>query len=235
MAHQNVSDAIRRSIESDIEQGRLLPGQVIDERSLAEAFSVSRTPVRQALQQLHGQGVVEVIPRVGARVPKLSTKDLLLIYEMLAELEAAAARLAARRITAREAHELRGALDACQQSAQQADPTHYSGANRALHELIYEASRNPLLSGEIRKLRAKERAYQLSRFDRPGGMAKSAREHAAIVTAIVDGNPDEASKVMRNHILIGAEEFLDYVATLPDFEFKASGEDARRARKPGKG
>lgn len=226
---------IRRSIESDIEQGRLLPGQLIDERSLAAEFSVSRTPVRQALQQLHGLGVVEVIPRIGARVPKLSVKDMLLIYEMLAELEAAAARLAARRISGQEKKRLEVALRDCERSALGGDPVEYAKANKALHEVIYEASRNPLLAAEMRKLRNKRQAYHFSRYDTPGGMHKSAQEHAELVAAIVQGDSTRASEVVRNHILVSAEDLLDFVAKLPDDYDESSGKTVRRALKVNKG
>lgn len=216
MAANGLADAIRRSIEADIEQGRLLPGRLIDERSLAAEFSVSRTPVRQALQQLHGRGLVQVIPRIGAMVPKLSVRDLLLIYEVLAELEAAAGRLAARRITRNEATKLQLALEGCASVAEKGEPREYVDANKAFHEVIYETSRNPLLADEIRKLRAKEQAYRLTRFDRPGGMFKSAQEHAKIAAAILKGDADHAHEAVRKHILVGATEFLDYVAGLPD-------------------
>ncbi len=216
MPGSSTADSIRIAIEADIATGRLLPGQLIDERSLAEKFSVSRTPVRQALQRLHGQGVVEVIPRIGARVPRLSIKGLLLLYEVLAELEAVAARLAARRISAAEITELKARRDAGFEQAAKGDAHAYTEANRALHQVIYDATRNPLLAEEILRLRTRESAYRLSRFDRPDGMEKSAREHAEIVDGIAGGDAARAGETMRRHILGGAEELSDFIARLPD-------------------
>lgn len=226
MARNSMAASIRLAIESDIATGRLLPGQLIDERTLAERFSVSRTPVRQALQQLHGQGVVEVIPRIGARVPRLSIKGLLLLYEVLAELEAAAARLAARRLSAAEARQLEEKRDQGLRMAADGDAVAYTGANRELHQVVYQAARNPLLAEEILRLRTREGAYRLSRFDRPGGMAKSAGEHAHIVAAILSGEAQRAAELMRDHILGGAEELSDFIARLPEEQAPAPRQPA---------
>ncbi|MEY4711250.1 MAG: GntR protein, partial [Pseudomonadota bacterium] len=77
-----VSDQIRLHLEEAISNGSLLPGDAIDEVDLAERFSVSRTPVREALIQLQAQGWVSNLPRGGPIVAKMNLQQLLSLWEL---------------------------------------------------------------------------------------------------------------------------------------------------------
>ena len=103
----SASELVRRQLERDISSGVLLPGDALDEDALAKRFGVSRTPVREALLQLSVRGLVLIAPRAGTYVSRLSIPELLGLSELLAELEGACAKLATRRLTPEEAHELR--------------------------------------------------------------------------------------------------------------------------------
>src|SRR4051812_11396626 len=70
-------EAIVHALESDILSGRLAPGCSIDERSLSLRFDVSRTPVREAVARLRSQGLVEVRPRAGSFVARISLTEVL--------------------------------------------------------------------------------------------------------------------------------------------------------------
>ncbi|HET7304934.1 MAG TPA: GntR family transcriptional regulator, partial [Segeticoccus sp.] len=88
-----VIEAMRERIIS----GELEPGTSLSEIALAEAFGVSRTPVREALKQLQTEGLVEIRPRVGTFVTAPSRREINELFEMKALLEGAAARLLAQR------------------------------------------------------------------------------------------------------------------------------------------
>ena len=94
-----VSDQIRIRIESAIASGELLPGDAIDDVALARQYKVSRTPVREALLQLQAQGILTSTPRGGSMVAKMNLQQLLSLWELLAELEGIAVRLACERMT----------------------------------------------------------------------------------------------------------------------------------------
>jgi DNA-binding GntR family transcriptional regulator len=94
-----VSDQIRLRIESAIASGELLPGDAIDDVALAGHYKVSRTPVREALIQLQAQGILSSTPRGGSMVAKMNLQQLLSLWELLAELEGIAVRLACERMT----------------------------------------------------------------------------------------------------------------------------------------
>ena len=90
---------IRQALENDIVDGRFAPGEKLDPEALAVEFSCSRTPIRDALQALESSGLVRVEPKRGTFVTELSVVELTERFEVMAELEAMCARLAASRAT----------------------------------------------------------------------------------------------------------------------------------------
>lgn len=192
-----------RQLEHDIASGRLPPGTRLDVKAVAERFGVSRTPAREALLQLAAAGLVDFQPRRGAIVTTLDPREVLGMVEVLVVLEAQAAQLAARRMTA----ELRDALVAAQAAgeaaAQASDPAAYSEANLRLHEVIYRAAANDFLHRQIVHLRGRlafHRPLALARSER---MRASNADHALIVDAILRGDEDAARLAMTSHIAVG--------------------------------
>lgn len=82
----NLSDKIRESLEDEIVSGKLYAGCRIDEQELMERFNVSRTPAREALQQLATSGLVEMVPRQGAVAATLTLTEYIATLEILTEL-----------------------------------------------------------------------------------------------------------------------------------------------------
>src|ERR1700744_6093014 len=130
------ADQLRESIEEDIATGALPPGAPLDEAELTARFQVSRTPVREALLQLAAAGMVEMRPRHGAVVARISLHRLIEMLEVMAELEAMCSRLAARRMSAQELQALREAHVACQKARDGGSPDEYYHLNERFHCLI---------------------------------------------------------------------------------------------------
>mgnify|MGYP000293540029 CR=1 FL=1 len=86
------ANEIRNALQEEIESGKLPPGTALDERALALRFQVSRTPVREALQQLAVSDLVRIAPRQGVTVARLSISEVRAIMETVGELEALAAK-----------------------------------------------------------------------------------------------------------------------------------------------
>ena len=112
---------MREQLEDDIVEGRLRPGEQLDIDEIAQRFSVSRTPVREALQQLEASGMVEVMPKRGTYVASISAARLIQMFEVMAELEAMCARLAARRADAELLVDLAAAVNACEAEGRTGD------------------------------------------------------------------------------------------------------------------
>ena len=119
------SEELRETIEEMIAVGTLAPGQHLDETELATKFKVSRTPIRETLIQLASMGLVVIRPRRGAVVAELGPQQLVEMFEVMSELEATCARLAARRMTPLEQQALLGAHQACKGASAARDPDDY--------------------------------------------------------------------------------------------------------------
>lgn len=208
----NLSDRIRETLEAEIVSGKLFAGSRIDEQELMERFNVSRTPAREALQQLASSGLVTIVPRHGAVVATLGLAEYIAMLEMLTELEGLAARLSARRMPAVQRQALGEALRACEEAAGRDDAVAYETANRAFHETIYDGSLNDVLARQLRLMRLRMRHPQRSLFDRPNRIRNSLREHEAILQAILAGDEEAADRAMSLHISSGGNVYVDAVA-----------------------
>lgn len=202
-------------LEQEIVTGTLSPGTRLDETILAERFGVSRTPVREALNRLSATGLIEIRPRRGAIVAEISVQDLMNMFEVMAELEAMCAKLAARRITPDEKKALLEAHEACDALAGGEQHDLYYERNTHMHNLIYQASHNSFLEKQTKDLRQRLSPHRRLQVRIPGRMVSSSNEHGALVAAIRDGNPELAEKLTRDHVTIQGERFTDFLATLP--------------------
>lgn len=211
----SLSSDIASQIEADIKQGRLLPGQPLDERMLAERFGVSRTPVRAAVHQLAARGLLKVAPRQGLQVARASLGELREMFEVLAELEGACAKLAARRIDDPWRSRMSDAQALCAQAAERNDVDGYTRANADFHEALYQGCRNRYLADQICEIRARTSVYTVSVFQLPGRMRQSAQDHAAIVAAVLEGDGAAAQRAMVDHVGMGGLGFADFVSMLP--------------------
>lgn len=191
---------IREAIEHDIFSGRLSPGMKLDEEALAARYGASRTPVREAFQQLASHGHIELRPHMGAFVAKLGVAELVEMFETMAFLEAACAALASRRHVEADRKQLRAAHEACLKAAKRRDPDAFYRANARFHECVYAASHNGFLAAETLKLRNRLEAYRRESTFHPGLMALTIGEHEKILQAILDMDENAAASRMRGHL-----------------------------------
>lgn len=206
---------IRDSLEDEILKGEFVPGSKLDEGSLSKKYSVSRTPIREALRQLSASGLIELIPNRGAFLVQLSTNRLVEMFEVLAELEGMCGRLAARRIKDGQRKELAAALEACQQSERdQQDVDAYYHANDEFHSIIHRATQNLFLIETVEKIERRLRPYRRVQLHVPQRKRDSVKEHVLIVEAIMAGESEVAERLMQGHILVQGERFNDFLALL---------------------
>ncbi|GGX88589.1 GntR family transcriptional regulator [Litchfieldella qijiaojingensis] len=205
---------LRDSLEDDIINGRRAPGERLDPETLGKEFQVSRTPVREAIQQLVASGLVTVSPKKGTFVAKVGIDQLIEMFEVMAELEGMCGRLAARRITQLEMLELRQALERCEAAAEAGNPDEYYYENEAFHHCIYAASHNGFLAEEARQLKQRLKPYRRLQLQVRHRMGTSLAEHRDIVAAIEAGDAQAAEDALRQHVLIQGERFSDFVASV---------------------
>jgi DNA-binding GntR family transcriptional regulator len=200
--------AIALALEQDIGEGRIAPGQRLEEGALAQRFGVSRTPVREALRGLAGLGLVTIGTNGRAEVASLSASALLDMFEATAEIEASLARLAARRLDPAG----RDALLAAHRAAIAApDVEAFWTANGRFHDAIAAAAQNTVLAQTLDQLDRRIAAYRRLITWRPGRMQRSLREHEAIVDALLAHDADGAAAAMREHLRLLGDEAMALV------------------------
>jgi DNA-binding GntR family transcriptional regulator len=193
-------DVIRDAVESDIVSGRLAPGLKLNEEAIAAHHGASRTPVREALQQLASKGLVELRSHAGAFVAQLTVTDLAEMFETMSFLESACAALAAMRHTTEDRRLLAAAHQRCAEAAARDDPDSFYIANAHFHERIYAASQNGYLCAQTIALRNRLEVYRRETTFHPGLIALTMREHEEIIRAIFDMDEAAAARKMRGHL-----------------------------------
>jgi len=220
------ANEIRAALQEEIETGKLPPGCALDERALAVRFQVSRTPVREALQQLAARSLVKIAPRQGITVARLSVSRVRAIMEGVGELEATCAKLAARRVDDTLRARLEEALQKCQDAAVEGGTEEYGAANVAFHEVIYDGSRNPYLADLIRSARRQIHRYRLRDFVSKQQINQSLQDHRKIARAIEEGDEAAAGQQMLLHVPSGSTGFSEFLARIPMQLFEAEPGDA---------
>ncbi|NIA69103.1 GntR family transcriptional regulator [Pelagibius litoralis] len=215
-------DRLRDVLEEEILTGVLRPGDRLEELQLAERFGVSRTPIREALFQLSAAGLIEQRPRRGTFVAEVGPKRLMEMFDVMSELEAMCARLAARRATPEDLAALRRAHDGCAAAAERGDFDGYYYENEIFHEKIREASRNGFLVEQADALQKRLKAYRRLQLRARDRLRASFEEHDAVIAAIEAGDAEAAGEAMRGHVTVQGERFADLLASLERREAKSA-------------
>ena len=210
-----VVDRLCRVLSDEIVTGALGPGVRLDEQSLADRFSVSRTPVRETLSQLAGLGLVEKRPHKGVVVLMQSHEKLLQLFEVMAELEGACARFAAERMTGREKLHLRRTHESAVALVEANDVDDYEIHNTEFHRLIYDGTHNPALVETAFEARRKVFHFRRAQFRLADRVRLSQEEHESIVSAISRGDANDAYESAKQHILTVREAASELLPANP--------------------
>jgi DNA-binding GntR family transcriptional regulator len=196
------ADKLIIQITQEIASGALRPGDRLEEEVLAQRFGVSRTPIREAIRSMVGRGLLEAKPRKGAIIRTLTSKEVLDLFEVAAELESMACRLATSSLTEANAQRIQACVKQCHDMAQANDRAKYSIANLDFHASIQAACSNQWLVDHLQHIGMHLNIYRSIPYDLRGRLKKSAQEHQAICDAILGGDGELASQLMRDHMML---------------------------------
>ncbi|MGD1877730.1 MAG: GntR family transcriptional regulator [Kiloniellaceae bacterium] len=178
--------------------GQLKPGERIRETALAEQLGISRTPIREALQRLARDGLVQLDARNGARIAELSLKAIQELYDLREILEGSTARLAAMSATANDRQRLNAILE--REAAQLDDPAALAKINKLYHNTLCEAANNRYLMSAVATFSTTLLLLGPTTLAASQRAGESHAEHRAVVAAIAAGDADQAEQLMRGHI-----------------------------------
>jgi len=207
-----------RGLRQKLATGALRAGQRIVNRTISKELNVSQTPLREAINRLVSEGVVEYVPGAGAFVRKVTLQDLLQLYDLREHLEPFAADMAARHVTDGELLEMQAICDDWLRIARQIRQSGRSTATveemarwndneERFHGLVLAASRNRWLVSVVGNLRMLSMAFAIQRQNPQllslRGAAITWGEHLRIVRALRKRNGEAASRMSVQHIRNG--------------------------------
>ena len=207
---QTRAEELRLQLADEIVRGVLAPGATLDETELARRFSVSRTPVREAIRMLGASGLVEVRAHRAAVVAQPSHEHIVGMFEAMAELESLCAGHAAERMTSIERRGLEDIHERLRVLIQEGDPQRYHEMNEAFHGCIYAGAHNSYLAELTLMTRARVQPFRRAQFRIIGRLSKSHVEHDRVVQAILRGERTIAAQAMYQHIIKVRDEYEHY-------------------------
>lgn len=211
---KTLADAVSARLTEEIVTGARAPGSKLDENSIAEAFQVSRTPVREALRQLTASQLVEWRPRHGAVVATISAQEMVAMFEIMAELEGIAGRLAARRMNDQERQALASIHNSFHPETKTNNRDEYQRYNRKFHAAIYKGSHNSYLISQATTLFNRLALYRAYELNRPGELQRVYNEHGEILDAIHKRDGENAYRLLKNHTMLDADLLGDLMASI---------------------
>ena len=191
---------VQTELRAAILRGEYGPRQRLIEAELAERFATTRFLLRNALNRLATEGLVELQPHRGARVREISVDEAIEITETRRAVESLVAARAAQRITDDEITELRALGEAMTAAVGQADMLRYSELNAQLHSRVRTIARHATANRIIEQLNGQIVRHQFRLSLVPGRPSVSLPEHLAIIETVCARDPEAAERAMRDHL-----------------------------------
>ena len=197
----SLHDGVAARLRTMVFDGELAPAEFIDEKALADAWAVSRTPLREALKVLAAEGLVDLVPHRGCRVVELSEGDADSLFPVMALLEGRCAFEAATKASSEDLHQLRRLHDELERHAAAQDIDGYYRANHGFHSFVQKLADNRWLdrvTGDLRQFMRLMRGRQLAL---PGRIDASINEHRVLIDAFEQRDAALAERAMHDHLM----------------------------------
>lgn len=182
-----------RALERMIVTLEMPPASTTTEGALIERLQLGRTPVREAIQRLAWEGLIEVRPRSGMAIAPLNAADWPLVVDARAGVEAVLARSAAKHASPEAAARLGAAADAMMAAVAARDVLAFLEADKLLDEVVADAADNAFAVRVAAPLQTHSRRFWY-RYQREEGLAQSAEHHVRLIRAILDRDEWQAGR-----------------------------------------
>ncbi|WP_292515933.1 GntR family transcriptional regulator [Mesorhizobium sp.] len=182
-----------RALEHMVVTLELAPSSFVTEGALIDRLGLGRTPVREAIQRLAWEGLLDIRPRAGIAVAPLHAGDWLRVLDARRGIEVVLARSAARFVTREAADLFHEAALAMQKAVISGNVLAFIQADKALDEALAIAADNPFAARVAAPLQSHSRRFWF-RYKADTGLAESAEHHVALIRSILDGDEEGAAK-----------------------------------------
>jgi len=196
----SLREKVTRALEAAVVAGEMEPGVIYSAPALAERFGVSATPVREAMLDLVGEGMVEPVRNRGFRVVEVSEADLDQISQIRLLLEVPIMGQVAKLLTPQRAAELSELGQRIEVAAERGDLIQYLDCDRQFHSEMVSIIGNPRLTDLVDRLRRQARLFGLQQLAATGRLLASAQEHRAMIRMLQTGDVAASESLMSAHI-----------------------------------
>lgn len=190
-SQESASARAYRALERLIVTLELAPSSITTEGNLIERIGLGRTPVREAIQRLAWEGLIEVRPRAGLAIAPLNPADWLRVLDARRGVEVVLARSAARFITPEADRLFQDAALSMHRAVEEKDVNLFLDADKSLDDALALAADNPFAVRLAAPLQSHSRRFWY-RYRRSTGLAESAEQHVRLISAILDGDENRA-------------------------------------------
>ena len=199
--HRQTTDRVRVLIvEGDYE-----PGERLVEADLCRQLRVSRTPLREALKVLAGEGLVDLEPNRGASVARMSAGEIRDLFVVIAHLESLAADICCTTISADDLVRLEGMHRKMLEWRAQGRRHDYFEINDRIHRAIVAIAGNSILAETHQRLIARARRVRYQALLTSGRWDQSIAEHSALMQALTKRQGKSAARIWRRHVMATGE------------------------------
>ncbi|MCL7749232.1 GntR family transcriptional regulator [Halalkalibacter alkaliphilus] len=198
---ETIQIAVYESVKKALLNGEFKPGQRVIERELCESLEVSRTPVREALNRLVMEGLLENQAYKGILVPRLNVKSITDLVEVREVMEGLAARKAAENITKEGIKKLRAILDDSYKAMEDDNIRELVHINDELHNTIVEISDNQFVKETLQRLKYRIILARSTSLAVPFRPEDTIKEHIEIINAIEQKDSESAEIKAKQHII----------------------------------
>lgn len=194
------ASVVYRDLREEIVSLRRPPGAPVSEKQIADSYGVSRTPVREAMLRLAGEGLIEIYPQSGTFVSRIPVSGLRESFAIRRVLEETVVRRAAARATCSQLAELDANIERQHGMEAIADQDGFQRCDKAFHALLADIAGHPGFWALIVQSNTQVDRYRRLTLPLAGRMRAVIAEHEAIAAAIADHDPDRAVQALANHL-----------------------------------
>lgn len=213
--HQTKQAFVYQTLRNAIMQGDLAPGERLRTEDIARRLSVSPIPVREALQGLQSEGLVEMVPHVGARVARVSPSSIIEVFTVMEGLELVATRTAAAQLTPSHLQQLTSLLAKMDLALELGNHDEWSDLNSEFHRAIAAVTAMSMLQ-EMTE-RALRQWDRIRRYYLKGALTQrlgqAQKEHHATVQAMRDRDYPALERLVRDHNQGALAAYMAYLST----------------------
>jgi DNA-binding GntR family transcriptional regulator len=197
------SDKAYAQIEEMIVTLQLPPGTVLSELALANRLGIGRTPIREALQRLSRDGLVNILPRRGVLVSDIDIRAQMRLLEVRRELDRLLARSAATRATQKEQAQFSALAAGMRQAAAKVDDIAFMRLDKKFNSLVLLVARNEFAARAMGLIHGLSRRFWYQHYKQTADLPLAARLHAEVAEAVAAQAPDEAATA--------SDRLVDYI------------------------